>query len=58
MTAKTTAERVAALRERREAQGLVRLELFAHPDDHVALKLYALSLQAERAKVKLKERQK
>lgn len=48
MTAKTGAERVKALRQRREAQGLTRLELFAHPEDHPAIKKKAEQLQRKR----------
>jgi hypothetical protein len=44
------AARVAALRARRAAEGLARLELFAHPDDHAAIKAYAARLQKRRAK--------
>jgi len=47
---KTVTERVAALRKRRQEAGLARVEVFAHPDDHGAIKLYAAMLQAEREK--------
>ena len=50
MTAKPVAARVAALRERRAALGLTRLELYAHPDDHAAIKALAEKLQRKRAK--------
>ena len=50
MTAKTTAARVAALRERRTASGLARLELYAHPDDHAAIKSYAAKLARRRVR--------
>ena len=43
--AKTTAERVAALRAARDALGLKRLELYAHPDDWPAIKALAEKLQ-------------
>ena len=43
-----TAKRVAALRKRRAAMGLTRLELYAHPDDHQALKNLARSLAKKR----------
>lgn len=46
--AKTTAERVAALRAAREAKGLKRLELYAHPDDHAAIKEHAAELARKR----------
>lgn len=58
MTAKTPAERVAALRQRREALGMTRLELHAHPDDHMPIKIYALSLHAERARKVLEKTKK
>lgn len=48
--AKTTAERVAALRATRDALGLKRLELYAHPDDWPAIKALAEKLQRKRAK--------
>lgn len=48
--AKTTAERVAALRASRDALGLKRLELYAHPDDWPAIKALAEKLQRKRAK--------
>lgn len=48
MTAKPVAARVAALRERRAALGLMRLELYAHPADHAALKALAAQLAKKR----------
>ncbi len=56
MTAKTIAERVQALRSRREALGLTRLELYVHPEDHQPVKLYADLLQRERALKRIKEK--
>ena len=53
--AKTTAERVAVLRATRKAQGLKRLELDAHQDDHPAIKEHAAKLQRKRARL-LKKR--
>lgn len=50
MTAETVAERVQALRKRRKALGLRRLELYAHPDDHAAIREKAKQLQAKRLK--------
>jgi hypothetical protein len=50
MIAKTTAERVQALRQHRKEAGLKRLELYAHPDDHAALKALAERLQRKRLK--------
>lgn len=47
-TAKTNAERIAALRQRRADLGLTRLELYAHPDDHEAIKELAEKLQRKR----------
>ena len=43
--AKTTAERVAALRAARDAMGLKRLELYAHPEDWPAIKALAAPWQ-------------
>lgn len=51
MTAATVAARVAALRARRAALGQTRLELYAHPEDHPAIKALAEKLQRRRAKV-------
>lgn len=44
MTAKTPAERVADLRAHRLLLGLRRLELYAHPDHHKAIKQFAARL--------------
>ena len=52
--AKTTAERVAALRAARDAMGLKRLELHAHPEDWPAIKALAEKLQRRRAKLVVK----
>lgn len=48
--AKTTTERVAKLRADRDALGLKRLELYAHPEDWPAIKALAERLQRKRAK--------
>ena len=53
-TAKTAAERVAALRAARDALGLKRLELYANPDDWPAIKALAEKLQRRREKVAAK----
>lgn len=50
MTAQTTLQRVQALRARREALGLTRLELYVHPDDHGPVKDLAAKLQRKRSK--------
>ena len=50
MTAKTVSARVAELRARRQAAGLVRLELYAHPEDHQPIKALAEKLQKRRDK--------
>ena len=50
LVAKTTAERVADLRASRNALGLKRLELYAHPDDWPAIKELEEKLQRKRAK--------
>ena len=52
--AKTTAERVAALRAARDAMGLKRLELYAHPEDWPAIKALSEKLQRRRAKLEVK----
>ena len=48
--AKTTSERVQAMRAARDALGLKRLELYAHPEDWPAIKALAEKLQRRRAK--------
>ena len=48
--AKTTAERVAALRAARDALGMRRLELYAHPEDWPAIKALADRVQRKRIK--------
>ena len=50
-TTKTTAERVAAFRAARDAMGLKRLELYAHPDDWPAIKALAEKLQRKRERL-------
>ena len=45
----TATPRVAALCQRRAEQGLVRLELYVHPDDHAAVKAVAQALTARRS---------
>lgn len=47
---RTVSERVAALRKRAAAHGLKRLELYAHPEDWVAIKALADKLQKRREK--------
>ena len=42
-------QRVAALRQRRAEQGLVRLELYVHPDDRAAVKSVAQALTQQRS---------
>ncbi len=49
--AKTASERVAKMRADRDALGLKRLELYAHPDDWPAIKALAEKLQRRRAKL-------
>ncbi len=49
--AKTASERVAKLRADRDALGLKRLELYAHPEDLPAIKELAEKLQRRRAKL-------
>jgi hypothetical protein len=51
MTAQTPAERQRTYTERREAQGLKLMRnLWAHPDDHHAVKALAEKLQRKRAR--------
>ena len=52
--AKTTGERVAKLRTERDALGLKRLELYAHPDDWPVIKALAEKLQRRRARLAAK----
>jgi hypothetical protein len=52
--AKTTSERVQAMRAARDALGLKRLELYAHPEDWPAIKAMAEKLQRRRAKLAAK----
>jgi len=49
--AKTASERVQALRAARDALGLKRLELYAHPEDWPQIKALAEKLQRKRAKL-------
>jgi hypothetical protein len=49
--AKTTSERVQAMCAVRDALGLKRLELYAHPEDWPAIKALAEKLQRRRAKL-------
>jgi hypothetical protein len=46
--AKTTRQRVTAMRLARDALGLKRLELYAHPEDWPQIKARAEKLQARR----------
>jgi hypothetical protein len=56
MTAQTPAQRKAAERERRAEAGLVRLELYAHPEDWPAIKALAEKLQKRRARAAGKQK--
>lgn len=49
--AKTTSKRVQAMRAARDALGMKRLELYAHPEDWPAIKQLAERLQRKRAKL-------
>lgn len=51
----TATQRVAALRQRRAEQGLVRLELYVHPDDHAAVKAVAQALAKQRSALQATE---
>jgi hypothetical protein len=48
MKPKTPTQRVAELRQRRAEQGLTRLDVYAHPDDHAAIKILAEKLTKRR----------
>ena len=48
VTAKTVNERVETLRAAREAQGMKRCELYAHPDDWLKIKAFSESLKRKR----------
>jgi len=48
---KPTAVRQQAFRDRRKADGLIRCEVFAHPDDHERIKRYVKKLNDARIKV-------
>lgn len=48
MTAKTATERGQALRQRRAELGLTRVDLYAHPQDHAAIKALAEKLNKAR----------
>lgn len=53
MTAKSAAQRQEALRQRRLTQGLKLVRnLWAHEDDHAAIKALAAKLARKRAKEK------
>ena len=54
LAAKTTSERVQAMRAARDALGLKRLELYAHPEDWPQIKALADKLQRRRAKAAAK----
>lgn len=56
MNAKTPAQRKADERQRRTESGQARLELWAHPDDHEAIKAYAEKLAKRRARQMLVNR--
>jgi hypothetical protein len=49
MTGKTTAERQQAFRARRASDGQTEVRgVFAHPDDHAAIKAYAAKVTKKR----------
>jgi hypothetical protein len=54
--AKTTAERVAALRAARDALGLRRRELYAHDEDWAQIVKLAMRLQMRRTKAAAKQK--
>ena len=55
LAAKTTTQRVIALRAEREALGLKRREVYAHDDDWPAIKKLADRLQRKRERAPIKE---
>lgn len=48
MTAKTTSQRIQALRKRLDELGLKRRELYAHDEDWPAIQALAVKLQRKR----------
>ena len=52
MTAQTPAQRKAAERQHRKEAGLVRLELYVHPEDREAIRSYAAKMASKREKAK------
>ena len=52
MTAKPATKRMEELRTRRKALGLSRLELYAHKDDHEAIRRYAATKALKREREK------
>jgi thiamine monophosphate synthase len=52
MTTKTSTERAQALRETRAEAGLAEVRgIWAHPDDHAAMKKYAAKISQSRARI-------
>lgn len=51
VAAKTTSERVQAMRAARDALGLKRMELYAHQEDWPAIKALAEKLQRKRERL-------
>jgi hypothetical protein len=49
----TSTARVQALRDRRTSLGLTRLEIYAHPADHAAIKALAAKLTKKRTQTTL-----
>lgn len=56
MTAKTAAQRQAALKARRIAAGFVMWKRWVHQDDVEAMTLYADRIAKKRARAELKEK--
>ena len=52
MAGKTAYQRVQELRKRHARLGLIRVELYAHPEDQASIKRYAQQLRAKREKQK------
>lgn len=51
MVSLTSAERKAAERARKRAEGLVLIQVWAHPKDHPAIKRYVERLAKRKSKV-------
>ena len=55
MTAKTPTQKSTELRQRRADRGLVRVDLYLHPDDAAKIRKTALALNVARLTKEMKE---